>query len=67
MENIKKLGSLIDKATSDAHDRIPEPLQQEILILINSRADMYHPTDLGPSMPSIAFQKGWPSRTRKSS
>ena len=40
MENIKKLGSQIDKATSDGHDEIPGTLMEDILGLVNSRVDM---------------------------
>lgn len=57
MENIEKLNKLVEKAVTDGHSEIPTKLYKEILDIVKSRVDMYHPLDIGPSILSLPFQK----------
>lgn len=41
MDNIKKLDALVLKATSESLEEIPTQILEQILLLINERADMY--------------------------
>jgi hypothetical protein len=65
MEILKKLGTLIEQATSDSHNEPPVELYAKILTIIQSRVDMYIFLKVGPSIPSTQYRNDWSLRTRK--
>ena len=65
MEIVKQLGSLVEQATSDAHQETPLQLYSKILTIVQSRADMYLYSHSGPSMSSMPSPKDSVSRTKK--